>query len=361
MTIKNAKLFFVFAVVGIFFFSAAILAEESNEQPPFSVYRGVSHVHSQFSHDSSASLSDILEEARKNEFDFVVITDHNSMKGKEAYAKMRKAPKPLLIFGEEISTPDGHLIALGIPAAPNHEGKSSQEMIDWIHAQGGYAILPHPFSEKNPWENWKAKGWDGLEMFNFGHGLFEGDVVDLYFQSLSEDSDTLLKSVQQIPKEHTAFWDESLAERPIAGLAGTDAHLKKRAKSFATAFKSAMVYVLIHEFNEQEIVNALGTGRDFMVFETRGRASHFSFQAEQAGKIFQMGEELKSAQEIFFKIHLPSSGKIRLIHNGLVLKEEEGAGLTVSSKDPGAYRVEVYQGEDLWIFSNAIYVKEKTT
>jgi len=50
----------------------------------------------------------------------------------------------LLIPGVEVSTSDGHLLALGIRELPPR-GRSPEETIDFIHRRGGIAIVSHPY------------------------------------------------------------------------------------------------------------------------------------------------------------------------------------------------------------------------
>ena len=83
------------------------------------LFRGVFHVHSKFSHDSKAPLKLIIKTAQKAGLDFVVVTDHNNLNAVSSYQNMNRPDRPLLIFGDEISTwSDGHLIGLGIKTEP---------------------------------------------------------------------------------------------------------------------------------------------------------------------------------------------------------------------------------------------------
>ena len=115
--------------------------------------RGVFHVHSVFSQDSRATLENVIEVAQERDLDFVIISDHDTVAGREVFSEMERSRTPLLIFGNEITTTDGHLIALGVNQTPSFHW-NSQELVNWIHNRGGYAIIAHPFSRKRPWTNW---------------------------------------------------------------------------------------------------------------------------------------------------------------------------------------------------------------
>lgn len=101
------------------------------------------HVHG-FLGDGALPPSEIRREAARRGLDAVVITNHNQMYAASLDRALFAAPRrPLFIAGEELTTPDYHVIALGI-----------REPVDWrlpladaireIHAQGGIAIGAHP-------------------------------------------------------------------------------------------------------------------------------------------------------------------------------------------------------------------------
>jgi predicted metal-dependent phosphoesterase TrpH len=74
----------------------------------------------------------------------VAITDHDVVKGhREALAAGQRFGV-IVIPGVEISTSEGHLLALGINE-PLPKGKTVPETIDSIHERNGVAIAAHPF------------------------------------------------------------------------------------------------------------------------------------------------------------------------------------------------------------------------
>lgn len=83
------------------------------------------------------------------DLDVIAITDHDDVRGallaREAHA--RGAYHFALVPGIEITTRAGHLLALWIDR-PIRSLRPLEETIAAIHAAGGVAVLPHPFS---PW------------------------------------------------------------------------------------------------------------------------------------------------------------------------------------------------------------------
>lgn len=101
------------------------------------------HVHTRFSKDGESSVEAILERAKAVGLAAVAITDHDTLEGVR-YAARLKNPPVLVIPGMEVTTADGHLIALGVSELVPR-GLGVIETIDLVHARGGIAILPHPY------------------------------------------------------------------------------------------------------------------------------------------------------------------------------------------------------------------------
>jgi predicted metal-dependent phosphoesterase TrpH len=100
------------------------------------------HVHSRYS-DGYATVERILEYTeRQTDLDVIAITDHDCIDGALRAAELaaKRCYRFQVMTGAEISTRDGHLLALNIralvPAA-----LSMAETIQAVHEQGGLAIV----------------------------------------------------------------------------------------------------------------------------------------------------------------------------------------------------------------------------
>ena len=194
---------------------------------------GVVHVHHAPSHDSNASFAAVLSAADAAGLDFVVLTDHADVSkpwplpGIE-HAGVRVAPsgrRILVLVGAEFATRDGHLLGLAIDHAIPAHGRSRAEVIRDIHAQGGFAVVPHPFSHGG-WHAWKAD-FDGLEVQNNASDLTRlyGPLLPLRLVRLALDPEGELRELWRRPDRELAKWDELLAAgRRVPGFAGADAH-----------------------------------------------------------------------------------------------------------------------------------------
>lgn len=101
------------------------------------------HVHTAVSPCSRNAPSDVIEAARRADLDGVAVTDHDTVAGGERVAAM--APDDLdVIVGAEITTSEGHLLALDVGETPP-VGTDPLDAIEFVHDQGGVAILAHPF------------------------------------------------------------------------------------------------------------------------------------------------------------------------------------------------------------------------
>ena len=100
------------------------------------------HMHTNASPCSRAQPEAIVNAAVGAGMDGIAITDHDTL---ENYPAVRDAAPPELqvIPGVEVTTTQGHVLALGIDEVPPRS--NPVRVIESIHDQDGLAILAHPF------------------------------------------------------------------------------------------------------------------------------------------------------------------------------------------------------------------------
>src|SRR6202789_4226745 len=110
------------------------------------------HCHSRFSADGVAEPEALVAEARAKGLNGFAITDHNTsacVDYFEQHGFLNKEGTPvnglLIIPGQEITTAEGHLLALGVSLPDNLKGIPAAEAVKLIHEKGGLAIPPHPY------------------------------------------------------------------------------------------------------------------------------------------------------------------------------------------------------------------------
>jgi len=101
------------------------------------------HIHSHYSEDAIGTPKEIIKYAIKMGLNGIAITDHNTVKG-GLKAEEIKPNDFIVIPGIEISTKDGHLLALNVRKdIPPH--RTLIETIELIKEEGGIPIVPHLF------------------------------------------------------------------------------------------------------------------------------------------------------------------------------------------------------------------------
>jgi predicted metal-dependent phosphoesterase TrpH len=99
------------------------------------------HVHSKYSEDGTGSPKDIIKSIKKKGLHGVAITDHNTIKG--SIESLKLAQKNFIVIpGIEISTTDGHILALNIKKKIPWK-LTIEETVDRIIDEGGLPIVPH--------------------------------------------------------------------------------------------------------------------------------------------------------------------------------------------------------------------------
>ncbi len=102
------------------------------------------HIHTTASHDGTATVAATLAHvASKTKLDIIAITDHDAIDGALEAAALGPRYGLSVIPGIEISTAEGHLLALWVTRLiPAH--LSLCDTLALIAEQGGLAIAPHP-------------------------------------------------------------------------------------------------------------------------------------------------------------------------------------------------------------------------
>jgi predicted metal-dependent phosphoesterase TrpH len=152
------------------------------------------HVHTIYSNDSLITPKDLVYYAKKRGLNACAVTDHNSLDG--AY-KIAKETDFLIIPGMEVSSADGHIVALNV-----HEliprGLNAVDTVELIHKAGGVAIACHPYV--------------------YFKGCLQGNVCEAF------DAIEVINA-RAFPFKNSVKKAEEAAERlKLSRVAGTDAH-----------------------------------------------------------------------------------------------------------------------------------------
>ncbi len=126
------------------------------------------HIHSVFSDDGIGSPKEIIENLKKRGLQGMAITDHNSLEG--SIKALKIAPKDFIVIpGIEITTLDGHIIALNVLENIERE-LPIEETVEKIIDIGGIPIVPHLYRNMSGIKKEKLKmirtKISAIEVFN---------------------------------------------------------------------------------------------------------------------------------------------------------------------------------------------------
>lgn len=125
------------------------------------------HIHTHHS-DGTASVAQLLAHvAAHTDLRVIAITDHDAITGAEEARRIAPDYGIEVVMGEEVSTADGHLLALFIDDFIK-PGRSAADTIREVHAQGGLCVAAHPFDGSTPSlrDRVTTLDLDGIEAFN---------------------------------------------------------------------------------------------------------------------------------------------------------------------------------------------------
>ncbi len=344
-------------------------------------YVGALHIHSFFS-DGTGSPKEIAEIASEVGLDFIILTDHNTLRALDEGFEGWYGDTMMLV-GVEINDRElkNHYLAFGINEAFSTR-MPAREYVRKVKEAGGIGFIAHPHEKRKsmkehppfPWTEWEIEDFTGIEIWNhmseWMEGLTEENKYNRFVHPLS--------SISAPPEETLKKWDELNLKRRVVGIGGIDAHAHKvnvlgfvevEVFPYKVLFKSIRTHILTErpikkddsehslEKTKEKIYGALEKGRCFVSNFNRGDAKGFRFFAEQGENVYLMGDPIATPDNVVLRAVCPADNStIKVIRNGEVIEEVNSPSLSFLISEPGAYRVEVYRKKSAWIFSNHIRI-----
>ncbi len=344
-------------------------------------YTGVIHVHSKYS-DGSGSVEEIVKAAKESDLDFLILTDHNTLRAlDEGYEKWYG--RTLLLVGSELNDKENknHYLAVGINKAFSTR-LPAKEYVKKVNESGGVGFIAHPHEKRSsmkehppfPWTAWDIEDFTGIEIWNHMSEWMEGLTEENKYNRAVHP----LRSIVAPPKETLQVWDELNLKRRVVGIGGVDAHAHKvnllgffeiEIFPYKVLFKSIRTHVLTEQklstdndplkFKETKklFIDALRKGHCFVSNFYHGDAAGFRFFAESKGKHYQMGDTVPELKSVKLRVLLPNpNATIKLIKNGESVAEIKDKEAKFVVDNAGAYRIEVFLEGNAWIYSNHIRI-----
>ncbi|MFK4150040.1 CehA/McbA family metallohydrolase [Streptomyces sp. NPDC004065] len=269
-------------------------------------YRGDCHIHSWHS-DGRRTPARIAALARAAGLDFIATADHNTH-ASHAHWAGHAGDDLLILLGEEVTTRNGHVLALGTDPGTFVDWRYRAGDDQWarsarrIHEAGGLVVPAHPHA------TCLGCGWR--------FGFAEADAVEVWNGPFTPDDEVTL-----------AHWDSTLAASPREGrgrrlpaMGNSDAHRPPDAVG------APQTVVLADDLTREAVLAGLRAGRSY-VAESSAVSLAFTARAggpegrdRQAG----IGERLPAAEDTPVTVRLEASGvprcTIRLVTDqGVVL------------------------------------------
>jgi predicted metal-dependent phosphoesterase TrpH len=129
------------------------------------------HVHA-FPGDGVLPAWELRKEANRRGLDVIVITNHNQSTAASLPVGPARDELPLVIPGQEITSPEFHLVAAGVRRVIDWR-LPARDAITAVHAQGGIAIAAHPIPT-----SWRVHDPEALRILDGAeamHPLGEAD------------------------------------------------------------------------------------------------------------------------------------------------------------------------------------------
>jgi hypothetical protein len=315
-----------------------------------------------------------MEAARKVGLDYIVVTDHDTLAGKEAGYEGFSGDLFVCIGYEHNDTGNlNHYLALGCRSVESYHD-TPQGYIDRIKAQGGIGFIAHPLEVRNyfekyppyPWTDWTVSGYDGIELWNQMSDWLEHLKNVLHFVKLFYPRRFLV----EVRKELLQKWDELNRARFVSGIGGVDSHtMKMRFGPFAlTIFpirvelKGIRTHVYLNGplpsgdtvSAKAALLNALKNGNGFISNFRRGDAKGTRIAwVDNNGNESPPGRAGSDREgPARLRIDIPEKGRICLVRNGERIAEYTGLRHEFPIHTQGVYRIEVYKEKYAWIYSN---------
>ncbi|NUQ98075.1 MAG: CehA/McbA family metallohydrolase [Streptomyces sp.] len=252
-------------------------------------YRGDCHLHSWYS-DGRRTPADIAALARAAGLDFINSSDHNTHSAHPHWAD-QAGDDLLIMLGEEVTTRNGHVVALGTEPGTFIDWRYRARDNRWdkyarrIHRASGLVVPAHPHA------TCVGCGW------KFGFG--EADAVEVWNGPWTPDDEVTL-----------AEWDNLLVASVredgrdwIPAMGNSDAHRDPDVVG------SPQTVVLADDLTREAIQDGIRAGRSY-VAESKNVSLAFT-ASDAKGRHAGIGERLEAAPDTPVTVRVEATGAPR--------------------------------------------------
>src|SRR5215210_1385475 len=261
-------------------------------------YKGVVHVHTSLGGHSSGTFTELIDAAKTNDLDFVIMTEHPQAEFDTAAMTLSGVHAGVLfVNGNEVATADGDRLLL-IPAPPNaNERRSTKEVVEQQKANHGLAFAAYP-TDSNTWQ---SNAVDGVEIYNLFTNTKRINRLVTFFDGLwsyRSYPDLMFANFFARPMEDLKRWDEAVvsSNRRLVAFGGNDAHsnvgfgladstgkhiVGVKLDPYERSFRTIRTHVLIQKdkpLTRENLLAAISLGHCYVSFDIFADASGFDFR-----------------------------------------------------------------------------------
>ena len=348
--------------------------------------RGAMHIHTRRS-DGSGTPDQVAAAAARAGLTFAILTDHDDAASEPTRPYYRG--DVLIIEASEISTDQGHVLALGLPRAPYPLGGEARDVIADIARLGGVSIAAHPASEKPElrWTAW-TEPFDGIEWLN-GDSEWRDEPVSrlagIIFTYPFRKAETLARLLDR-PDPILRQWDQLTTRRRVVAVAGADAHARigvltgepddrsfgLHLPSYEAGFRAFSVALSPLTLSgdagtdAKAVIDAIRDGHVYSSIDALATPAAMAFTANAGRTRASSGDVVPAgAREIELTVesNAPEDARVVLLKNGEEQASVAGGRLQqMVTGERAVYRAEIHlpgapgQPAVPWMMSNPIYV-----
>ncbi len=375
--------------------------------------RAIIHAHSGFSHDSRATIEEILAGAKEAGVRVVMFSEHPSTKYNYFVDGHRGTKQGvLLIPGAET----GGFLAYPRTDIQSRKTDSPQAFADLVRSTGGLVFLSH-LEERMDWD---IANLTGTEIYNthadvknetrFMKSLYSPLTMISLANSIRQYPQEVFGALGDYPADYLQRYDQLCQKARHTGVAANDSHhnqvfrikvvdggavqleealgqviakldpekflpikLLSAGKKpgdvifeldldpYERSFRHVSTHLLLTEVSEPAVWDAVTAGRAYVAFDWLADPTGFVYQAEGGKQSSQVGSEVLLKTGLKLRAQSPYAGQFRLIRDGKEVSSTQGTDFSYAVNDAGVYRLEVWlklAGEERpWILTNPIYVR----
>ncbi|MFI9364400.1 CehA/McbA family metallohydrolase [Kitasatospora sp. NPDC053057] len=276
-------------------------------------YRGDCHLHTVHS-DGRRLPEEVAAGARAAGLDFIVSTDHNASSSHAVWGPLA-GPDLLIIAGEEITTRNGHWLALGLEPGRfvdwryRSRDEEYPRFVRQVHRSGGLVVPAHPYC---PYVGCQWK-----------FGYEQADAVEVWNGPWTYDDESAVDT-----------WDSRLAVALRGGRSWLPAMGNSDAHSDPQVIGLPHNVVLAEDLTRDAVLDGLRAGRSWLA---ESAAVRLDLTATGNGRQALIGEELTVPADAPVDVRLTVSGvpggTVRLITDEGQMHQEslpaDGSGTVV--------------------------------